>query len=249
MRIRKINKGALMAGMGALLLLVSCVSKKKIVYMQNEAATTTLAYAPVLQPDDVLVIIVSAENPEVALPFNLLQPGVSATEPVSYLIDSNGDIFFPVLGNVTVAGMTTLQATAHLKEALSKYIQSPIVNLRLKNFKVSVLGEVLQPKTVNVQSERLTVLEALSQAGDLSVYGNRKNVKIIRETNGVRTIATIDLTQSDFMNSPYYFLQQNDVVYVEPNKTKVNSSMVGPNISAIIASISLLLTMYAIFFK
>jgi polysaccharide export outer membrane protein len=243
------NKGALIACFGILLLLASCVSKKKIVYMQNEVNATTLAYAPVLQPDDVLVVIVSADNPEVALPFNLMQPGVTAMEPVSYLIDSSGAIVFPVLGKVMVAGMTTLQATAHLKEALSKYIQNPIVNLRLQNFKVSVLGEVSQPKTLNVSSERLTVLEALSQAGDLSVYGNRKNVKIIRETNGIRSVSTIDLTQSDFMNSPYYYLQQNDVVYVEPNKTKVNSSMVGPNISAIIASISLLLTMYAIFFK
>jgi polysaccharide export outer membrane protein len=246
--IKKMNKGVLIACFGTLLLLVSCVSRKKIVYMQNEVNASTLPYAPVLQPDDVLVVVVSADNPEVALPFNLTQPGVSAMEPVSYLVDSNGAIVLPVIGKFTVAGMTTLQATSRIKESLSKYIQNPIVNLRLKNFKVSVLGEVNRPGLLAISSERLTLLEALSQAGDLSVYGNRKNVKIIRETNGVRIVSTIDLTQSDFMNSPYYFLQQNDVVYVEPNKTKINSSMVGPNISVIFASISLLLTIFAIFF-
>ena len=135
---------------------------------------------------------------------------------------------------------------AKLKGLLSAYIKNPTVNMRILNYKVTVQGEVNRPGTYPVQSERITLPEALSLAGDLTVYGKRSNILIIRETEGKVTTTRIDLTKPEFFNSQYYYLKQNDVVYVEPNKTKVNSSVIGPNITVAISAISLLITIVAL---
>lgn len=136
--------------------------------------------------------------------------------------------------------------SAMLTQKLSEYLKNPIVNIRLKNFKITVLGEVKMPGTYLIANERITLLEAIGLAGDLNIQAKRSKIKLIREQQGKRTLTTFDLTSKDLFNSPYFYLAQNDVVYVEPNKTKMNSSVVGPNSGIIISSISTLISLIAI---
>lgn len=236
----------------------SCASRKEVAYYQNidqlQNLENSTSYETKLQPDDLLMIVVMAENPEVAAPFNLpsviMQSNVEfeAQQPRmnSYLIDSNGFIQFPVIGAIKLGGMTRTEAVGKMNQELSKYITKPSVNLRILNFKITVQGEVTQPGVHNIASERITLTEALSLSGDLTVYGKRDNILIIREKDGKKQAARVDITKADFLNSPYYYLSQNDVVYVEPNKTKVNSSVVGPNASIVISVASLLVTIIAL---
>lgn len=236
------------------LFMCSCASKSKLIYFQGikngESRTSSQGYQPVLQKDDLLMIIVSAPNPEAAAPYNLVtyssldnsDRANTAARHQTYLVDDAGYIQFPVLGNLKVGGLTKSEAVEKIKSELRKYITSPIVNLRIINFKFSVMGEVSRPGSFNVETERITLPEALSMAGDLTIYGDRKNVLIIREENGVRTHNFIDITSTDFLDSPFYYVDQNDMIYVQPNQTRVNSSVVGPNISVIISVISLLIT-------
>jgi len=256
----------------ALLILIalslgSCVPSKKIVYFQGisdtKADSTGNAngnasnYETKLKSDDLLIIIVSAPDPMAALPFNLPVIAVpnksldmataSGTQQLqTYLIDNQGNIQFPIIGSIKMAGLTKAQALAQLITKLKKYINDPIVNLRISNYKVSVMGEVLHPGTFAIVSERITLPDALSMAGDMTIYGSREQVLILRDINGVKTHTYVDINSSDFINSPFYYLTQNDVVYVKPNKTKINSSVIGPNTTVIISSISLLITVIAL---
>ena len=248
--------GKVLTGLIVVLFLTSCVSREKIVYMQNKAtaADSTLTYEPVLQADDVLSIIVSSESIEAALPYNIRTLGIqNATESIAgnqnyqaYIVSKEGTIEFPVLGTIKLGGLTKTEAVAKMKTLLTDHVKDAVVTMRLLNFKVSVLGEVARPGTFTINSERITLLEALSKAGDLSIYGQRNNILVIREQDGVKTMQRIDLTKSDFINSPFYYLVQNDVVYVEPNKTKINSSAVGPNLTVALSAISLLVTIFAV---
>jgi polysaccharide export outer membrane protein len=234
------------------LFLFSCVSKKKIVYMQDidnqKSYESSMRYEPTLQPDDLLNVIVSAENPEVTLPFNLpqIQGNYGLNESQSniktYLIDNDGFIEFPVVGKMKLGGLTRTQAIALLKEKISFYITNPSVNLRIINFKISILGQVVKPGSYTIQSERVTFLEALSLAGDLAVYGKRNNILVIHEQEGKKTYTRIDLTKTDILSLENYYLSQNDIIYVEPNKTFINSSAVGPNITVILTGITVLTT-------
>lgn len=165
---------------------------------------------------------------------------------ISYLVDSNGMIDYPVLGKIKIGGLSKNQAIIHLQDLLKEHIKDAIVNIRILNFKLTVLGEVNRPGSFTIPSERITLLEALGQAGDLSIYGSRKNILILRENNGTTTTQRIDITKSDFINSEWYYLRQNDVVYVEPNKTRINSSAVGPNLTIGISALSLLVTIIAL---
>ncbi len=230
-------------------LITSCASKKKIVYLQAEISTKStleiLKYEPLIQADDELTILVTAENPDSAAPYNLkLATSNTNITPsqISYLIDKDGTIDFPIFGKIKLAGLTRIQATDKIKLLLENDIKDPTVSIKIINFKVAVLGEVLSPGVKVIQSERITLLDALSLAGDLTIYGKRNSIMIIRELDGVRTIEKIDITKRDFMNSPYYYLAHNDIVYVEPNKTKINSSVVGPNVSVMVSILSLLIT-------
>jgi polysaccharide export outer membrane protein len=236
----------------ASLFLVSCASKKDVLYLQNidqiNSNQGSLSYEPKLQNDDLLSIIVAADQPELTVPFNL--PQIQGNYQINqnqdgiktYLIDIDGNIVFPVIGKVKLAGLTRSQAVRMLEEKIKEYITNPSVNLRILNYKFSVIGEVNRPGTFKIESERVTLLEALSQAGDLTIYGNRSNILIIREVGGKKEYNRVDITKADFINSPFYYLVQNDVVVVEPNKTKVNSSVVGPNLNVTISAISLLTT-------
>lgn len=239
--------------LSGLVLFFSCASRKDIVYMQDiekaksyDAATT---YEPTLQPDDLLSIIVSTESEEIAAPFNLpyIQSNDSDNRGLkTYLIDNSGYIDFPVIGKIKLGGLTRTEANIKMVAAVSEYVQKPIINLSIVNFKVSVLGEVNKPGSYNMMGERITFLEAISLAGDLGVYGKRDNILIIREKDGKKTYNRIDITKPDFLNSPFYYLSQNDVIYVEPNKTKVNSSVIGPDVYVLFSSLSLLITIVVV---
>lgn len=229
---------------------ISCNSRKNIAYLQNidtlQKSEKSGNFEPILQNDDLLSIIVAADQPEATLPFNL--PQIQGNYQINenqdgiktYLIDSNGFIDFPVIGKIQLAGLSRSQAITKLENEIKEYVTKPIINLRILNYKISVLGEVSRPGNFKISSERITLLEALSLAGDLTIYGRRDNVLLVREINGVKSFNRIDITKADFLNSPYYYLAQNDVVVVEPNKTKINSSAVGPNIPIILSGISIL---------
>lgn len=242
-----------------MLILNSCASRKDMAYLQDidskNSQESTLNYELKLHPDDMLSIIVSAENPEVTNPFNLpqIQSNYNISKDQSgikaYLIDKEGFINYPVLGKVHLAEMSCLQANKKIVDLISTYIKNPIVNIKILNYKISVLGEVNGPGSFTLNSERVTILEALAMAGDLSIFGKRENVLIIREADGKKSYNRIDLTNSSFMESPFYYLSQNDLIIVEPNKTKMNSSKFGPNISIAFSTASLLITLGLLIFK
>ena len=240
------------------LITTSCASRKELVYLQGGSNTKELvSYEPVLQPDDVVMIVVSSENPEVAAPYNLkaitvqgdTENGIGTQRMQTYILDKEGKIEFPLLGTISLSGLTKTQAVAKLKELLKDHVNDAIINFRILNFKITVLGEVQKPGTYPVSSERITLLEAIGMSGDLTIYGNRTNVLLIREKNGTKTMERIDLTKSDFLNSSAYYLSQNDVVYVEPNKTRINSSAIGPNLTVGISALSLIVTIIALTLK
>lgn len=240
-----------------LFILSSCANKKKVLYLYNNngaSAESSVRYENTLQPDDNLQITVTAAQPELANDFNLMYLTARSTESTSavnntlytYLIDQQGNIDFPVLGKIKLSGLTRTEAEDKIKDLLKSYIADPGVNLRVVNFEVSVMGEVTRPGVQNVVGDRITILEALSFAGDLTIYGQRENVSVIREKDGVKTITEVNLTDANLINSPVYYLAHNDVVYVKPNKTKINSSVVGPNLTIGISALSLLVTIIAL---
>lgn len=232
--------------------LSSCVSRKEIVYMSDADMNKPIFSAsiePILEPNDLLSIVVAAENPELTAQFNLPQMQSTSYEISkgqanikTYLIDYLGFIDFPVLGKVKLGGLTKSVANKLLVDKISEYFKNPSVNMAIINFKVSVLGEVASNRSINVLSERITILEALSQAGDLTIYGRRDNVLVIREENGKKSYNRVNLTNSSFMNSDFYYLKQNDLIYVEPNKTKINGAKIGPSTGLILSIGSILLT-------
>jgi len=184
-------------------------------------------------PSDLLSIIVTGKDPVAVSMFNLplsstIKPGQTEISSMptlqSYLVDINGEIDFPTLGKIKVAGYSRRQISDILKEKISKYAKDPIVNVQLLNFKVSVIGEVNVPGTKGTSNERMTILDAISLSGDLNIYGNRGNVLLVRENNGKKEFHRFDLTSSDLFSSPYFYLKQNDIIYVQPNKAKQNSS-------------------------
>ena len=207
--------------------LTACSAPKEVLYLQDIATIKQekieKGYEVKIHKDDLLAIIVNSKDEELALPFNMplvsYQIGSNYNQPriVGYLVDQNGDIDFPVLGKMHVQGLTRMQLTELIKKKLSEgdLIKDPIVTVQFLNFKVSVIGEVSRPGTFEISGDRITLLEALSRAGDLTIHGRRDRVAVIREENGERIIRYHDLRSSDIFNSPCYYLQQNDIVYVE----------------------------------
>lgn len=238
--------------------LPSCASKKHINYFQSDETTDSIlklnvnhSYTPVFKADDFLYIEITALDLESIKPFALdpVSGGGQAPSYVNgmaaksgYLINSQGDIDFPVIGKVHIAGMNRTEATELIKGKISEYIQNPVVNIRIQNFKVTVLGDVKNPGTFNIPNERITLPEALGIAGDLNMTGVRRNVMVIRDDNGVKTQYRVDLTSSSVFSSPVYYLAQNDVVYVEPNRAKRNSSLVSSTSGIFISVASLVIT-------
>ena len=245
------------------LFLFYCAPRKDLVYYQNIDSLVTSekanTYEIKIQPDDLLMVIVSAEDPESAMPFNLTTVSVPSVAGMNtfvgqqslqtYLVDANGFIDFPVLGKLQVGGLSRSELLQVLETRIAKYIKNPIINIRRMNFKISVQGEVNAPGTYTVNSDRITLIEAISLARDLTIYGKRNNVLIIREINGVKSFNRVDITNADFINSPFYYLSQNDVVYVEPNKVRINGAAVGSNTGVIISVTSLLITLITLMVK
>ncbi|MBT8266608.1 MAG: polysaccharide biosynthesis/export family protein [Bacteroidia bacterium] len=240
----------------------SCASQKDIAYFQDEPLSNAVEGLPSnfeirFKTDDLLTIDVSAIDPDVARPFNL--PAVSYNANVisaqgnlkmqTYLIDGNGNIEFPVLGTITLGGLTRSEANSLMKEKLSEYIKDPIVNIRLANFTITVLGEVSKPGTFTIQDERISLTEALGLAGDLTIYGKRDNIFLIREIDGKKRYSSFDLTSINVVNSQSYYLTQNDVIYVEPNRARVRQASYNQNNSIIISAVATLATIAAILIK
>ena len=235
------------------MLLAACTTTKEIAYFQdtnqNEMMKIVGENLPRIKPDDILTITVSSSKPELAAPYNLLRAtqdvytSNNRWEQEAYQVDSEGCINFPVLGALKVAGMTREEVVAMLQKRLAEVMPDPVVTITYRNFKVTVLGEVARPGTFDVGSDRITVLEAVGKAGDLSVYGRRDNVLVIREVDGKREMARLDLKSKNIFKSPYYYLQQNDVVYVEPNRAKaIQGSSFRSNFPLYLSSGSLLVT-------
>ena len=223
--------------------LSSCVSHKELLYLSDLPADADVTDSISnmgqtdlrIQPDDLLAITVSSYNLEASKPFNLepttmqsmaSMQGTSgaASEPLTgYFVDQEGFIDFPILGRLNVNRKTLNETKTVLHGKLKTYLKDPVVNIRFLNLKVSVLGEVLRPGTIRLTNKRITIFEAIGLAGDMTPYSNRSNVLLIREKNGKRSVKRINLQSSKVFQSPYYYLQQNDVVIVDPNKTKVNT--------------------------
>ncbi|APA65508.1 polysaccharide biosynthesis/export family protein [Maribacter sp. 1_2014MBL_MicDiv] len=227
----------------------SCASKQDVVYFQDAQEYETIisdnSHVNTFKIDDVISINVSTLDSEASLPFNVFK-GVMANgsrpEQLDYIIDKNGNIDFPVLGEIKIVGLTPEETKNLLKEKLQPYLKDPIINIRLVNFTVTVLGNVNSPGTYPVNGEQITVLEAIGLANDLNIKGMRKNVLVIRDFNGTKVYTRIDLTTKEALNSPVYYLTQNDVVYVEPNNSAIKTSSLDNRASIAISVASLLIT-------
>ena len=238
----------------------SCTSYYQIPYLQNietvnkEPDSLHLFDAKIM-PKDLLTITVNTSDPEAATPFNLTIQSASSSasrqtltqQPTlqHYLVDNQGNISFPVLGILHLGGLTKHEAENMIREKLKPYLKEiPIVTVRMVNYKISVLGEVANPGTFTVNNEKVNVLEALAMAGDMTIWGLRDNVKLVREKEkGEKEIVLLNLNEADIVNSPYYYLQQNDILYVSPNKTKAKNSDIGQSTSLWVSATSILVSL------
>lgn len=233
----------------------ACSSRKEIVYFQNNAELTTSFenYIPTIQPSDVLAISISASDLRATEVFNQVSvnSGAIASSPFTptYTVDKNGNIQFPVLGEIHLGGLTKNEAIINLKSKIAVYIKDPGVVLNITNFKITVLGEVKQPGTFPINSERVTILEALGLAGDLTIRGVRNNVMVVRERDGKKETHFVDLTTQESMNSPVYYLAQNDVIYVEPNSAQISAAKFTPNYSLWISVIGVILSVITVIIR
>jgi len=232
------------AALVILMFLNSCSSSKNVAYFQNSDVvnldSSKVLYDAHIMPKDLLTITVSTTDQDAAIPFNLTVPNAMSqgnrstySQPLiqNYLVDNEGNVDFPVVGKIHVGDLTKSQAESLIHDKIITYMsksENPIVCVRMTNFKVSVIGEVSRPATFVVSNEKINILEALAQAGDLTIYGRRDNVKLIREDiTGEKHIYKLNLNDAGLVNSPYFYLQQNDVLYVEPNKAKAQNSDIG----------------------
>ncbi len=237
-------------------LLSSCVSREKIVYFQDieKLGQNSSMVKPSLtfKPNDLVSIVVSAATLEASRPFNLFMEarplagssdfGTNMIQQIGYLVDKDGNIDFPELGTINIAGLTPLELKTQLTEQLTAYIKDPIVTIRLLNFTISVLGEVLRPGTYPISNDKISITEAIGLAGDLTIYGRRDNVLVIRENGDTKSYAYLDFRSADLMDSEYYYLKQNDVIYVEPNTAQRQSASFNRNAGVYISIASLLLS-------
>ncbi|RXG25615.1 polysaccharide export outer membrane protein [Leeuwenhoekiella polynyae] len=232
-----------------LVLLFSSCSRNLIYFSdassQDVSKTKRSSYPaePVLQPGDLLSIQVTSLNAEADKPFNRFYEGSNSQQDLSdngYLIDQNGEITFPVLGTVSLGGQSKSAAQQQLTQMLKNYLSEPKVRIRYLNFRITVLGEVANPSTFTVPTESISILEALGLAGDMTVYGKRENVLLIKQSEGERKLIRLNLNNSEILDSPYFYLDSNDVVYVEPIKArKEQASTTRSTISLILSAISI----------
>ena len=249
-------------------LLTSCSTPKNVAYIKNsdevDLSKSEYLYDARIMPKDVLTITVSTVNPEASAPFNLIvRPTLTSTSSTvattnagslqTYLVGNDGTIEFPVLGNLKVGGLTKAECEKLIHDKIMPYLnakENPVVTVRMANYKISVLGEVNHPGVFTVSNEKINIFEALAKAGDLTIYGVRDNVKLIRENaNGRKEIVTIVLNDANLINSPYYYLQQNDILYVEPNNVKSQNSKVGQVTTLWVSATSILISMASLLYN
>lgn len=228
------------------MLLASCSSKRDTLsYFQNlepENFSTKVDVSeiePVIEPFDELTITVSSLQPELTAPYNLPLTNPAAAksgfiasgnpQQSTYFVSSDGDITMPVLGKIHVAGMTVDQVARDLTQKISKDVEDPVVVVNLVNFRINISGEVNRPGQYNVRDKRFSILDAISMAGDLNPYGERNNVLLVREENGKRVAHVLDLTSADVLTSPYFYLKQNDYIYVSPNPIRQDNAKYNQN--------------------
>jgi polysaccharide export outer membrane protein len=237
-----------------LILSTSCVSKKTITYFQNDTIDqlkVSNTYKTIFKPDDLLQITISAQDLASVAPFNLPATTalVSGGQPrqLNYLIDSKGEIDFPVLGKLKIGGYTREEVIALFKKKLDPdYVVNPTINIVISNFKVSILGDVQKPGTYTIPYERITILEALALAGDLNISAQRDNILVKREENGQKISYRVNLLSNKTFTSPVYYLQQNDIVYIEPNGAKAQSAATNQNTGLFISIGSILISLIAV---
>lgn len=234
-------------------LIFSCASKKDVIYFQDSPELDLVhinkEFQPIIEVNDILHITLSSVNQEVLEPFLRVKqfqltntvygsnPGLSG-----YLVNVDGNISFPILGDIKVEGKSRQYIEDYLKTEITKYVKDVVVDVRIMNFKVTVIGEVARPGVYSINDERVTLLEALALAGDLTVDANRHGITIIREENDVQKVTKIDITTTDLYNSPFYFLKQNDMVYVEPSKKGVVKTGFVSDISILLSIVTVLLS-------
>lgn len=251
-----------------ILLLTACGSSKDVAYIQNveqlNPEQSTYLYDAHIMPKDVLTITVNTLTPEASAPFNLVvSPSLTnaangqsigtSRALQTYLVANDGTISFPVLGTLKVGGLTKLECEKLIRDGILPYMnanENPIVTVRMANYKISVLGEVARPGMFQVSNEKINIFEALAQAGDLTIYGVRDRVKLIREdAQGKKEIHTLNLKDVNIISSPYYYLQQNDIVYVEPNNVKARNSNVGQTTTLSLTATSILISLSSLLYN
>lgn len=250
----------------SLFIMSSCSSYKNVPYLQNPEVVNELKkelplYDAKIMPKDLLTIMVNTTDPEAAAPFNLTAQTAANnarsnslySQPTlqQYLVNNEGNIDFPVLGRLHVGGLTKNQAEDLVREKLKPYLrEEPIVTVRMVNYKISVMGEVARPGTFTVNNEKVNILEALAMAGDLTIWGKRDDVKLIREdAQGKREIITLNLNNANLITSDHYYLQQNDILYVTPNKTKAKNSDIGSSTSLWFSATSILVSVASLLYN
>lgn len=248
-------------------LMSSCGSSKNIPYLKNSDTVnfdrSQYLYDAKIMPKDELTISVNTTNPEVSLPFNLLMQNAyqqgrtissgSSGTLMPYLVDTEGCINYPIIGRLHVAGLTKRECERMIQEKIKPYLaesENPIVTVRMSSYSISVLGEVARPGSYMVSREEINVFEALAQAGDLTIYGVRDRVKLIRKNaSGKKEIHTLNLNDANIINSPYFYLQQNDIIYVEPNKVKAQNSSVGSMTTLWFSATSILISLTSLLYN
>ena len=249
------------------IMLAACTSYKQVPYLQNSEELKGVEqvqdlYDARIMPKDLLTITGNAKDDAVAAPFNLTVQTVSSamatksmtTQPalMSYLVDNDGNIEFPIIGTLHVGGLTKSEAEAVIRKHIRPHFQDDdfIVNVRMINYKIAVLGEVARPNTYTISNEKVSIFEALALAGDLTIYGKRDGVKLIREDiNGKKEIVTLDLNDANIINSPYYYLQQNDILYVVPNKAKAKNSDIGSSTTLWFSATSIMISLTSLLYN
>ncbi|TAI48589.1 polysaccharide biosynthesis/export family protein [Flagellimonas allohymeniacidonis] len=231
------------------LLVFSCASKQEVVYFQDAQEFETLvddnSFTTKFKVDDLISINVSTLDPEASAPFNLFrgaEEGGIRPEQVNYLVDKNGEIDFPVIGKVKIAGLSPSETQELLTEKLKDYLKNPIINIRIRNFTVTILGAVNRPGTYQVNGEQITILEAIGLAGDINIKGRRDNVMVVRDFDGTKVYNRVNLNSKQAFKSPVYYLTQNDVIYVEPNRSGKTASNLDQRASIAVSIISVLIT-------
>jgi polysaccharide export outer membrane protein len=249
------------------MMITGCGSTKNVAYFKNSDSVSLemsrVLYDARIMPKDILTITVSTTNQEASAPFNLTVATAqslslrasSTSQPAlqSYIVDNSGNIEFPIVGTLHVAGLTKRQCERMIQEKIKPYLaesENPIVTVRMSSYSISVLGEVARPGSYMVSREEINVFEALAQAGDLTIYGVRDRVKLIRkDASGKKEIHTLNLNDANIVNSPYFYLQQNDILYVEPNKVKAQNSSVGSMTTLWFSATSILISLTSLLYN